>query len=579
VSDGRSRGLFDGDERNRGEQPREERVPSGNAPVTTEAAEASEGSAIRLTHRQIQIVFSGLMLGMLLAALDQTIVATALPTIVGDLGGLNRLSWVVTAYLLASTTTTPIYGKLGDLYGRKIVFQIAISIFLVGSALSGLSHTMMQLIIFRLVQGLGAGGIFAQVMAIIGDILSPRERGKYQGYTMAVFTFASVSGPAVGGLFTEHLSWRWCFYVNIPLGAIALIVTSVVLNLDFTKVRHRIDFLGAILLVLGVVPLLLVTVWGGGQFAWGSPLILTMTGGGFVFLVLFVFQERHAPEPLVPMHLFRNSTFALMNASGFLLFAALFGTTVYLPLFLQLVTGVAPTMSGLLLMPQSLAGTIAGIFMGRRVTATGRYKRYPLVGAVLTVVGIYMLSTMTRSTSISHAAVYMALLGFGTGLMVPVMLIALQNAVSRHDLGTATSSNLFFRSMGSSLGVALFGSVMNARLRYWFPRLVPNAAHLHLSVSSIAFSPAAVRRLPAALQAGIVDSFARSLHVVFLLAVPLAALTLPLFLAMRELPLRTDRFIGNALDAEALIPDELDTGSDSAPPPEPLGEPIGTATT
>ena len=541
----------------------------------TDGPGALAATPIRLTHRQIQIVFSGLMLGMLLAALDQTIVATALPTIVGDLGGLNRLSWVVTAYLLASTTTTPIYGKLGDLYGRKVVFQIAISIFLVGSALSGLSHTMTQLIIFRLVQGVGAGGIFAQVMAIIGDILSPRERGKYQGYTMAVFTFASVSGPALGGLFTQHLSWRWCFYVNLPLGAVALVVTSMVLNLDFTKVPHRIDFLGAALLVLGTVPLLLVTVWGGGQFPWGSPLILTMAGGGFGFIVLFVFHERRAPEPLVPMHLFKNSTFALMNLAGFLMFAALFGTTVYLPLFLQLVTGVAPTLSGLLLMPQSLAGTIAGIFMGRRVTTTGRYKRYPLVGVVLTIAGMFLLSTMTKSTSITEAAIYMSLIGFGTGLTVPVMLIALQNAVSRHDLGTATSSNLFFRSMGSSLGVALLGSVMNARLRYWFPRLVPASAHLHLSVSSIAYSPAAVRRLPASLQAGIVDSFARSLHVVFLLAVPLAALTVPLFIAMRELPLRTDRYIGSALDAEALLADEHDANGAAAPGDE-VRTPVGT---
>jgi EmrB/QacA subfamily drug resistance transporter len=524
-----------------------------------------------LTHRQIKIVFTGLMLGMFLAALDQSIVATALPTIVGDLGGLNKLSWVVTVYLLSSTVSTPIYGKLGDLFGRKIVFQAAISLFLVGSMLSGLSHTIIQLIIFRLVQGLGAGGIFTSVMSIIGDILSPRERGKYQAYLTATFTFASVSGPAIGGLFTQHLSWRWCFYVNVPIGLVTLVVTSVVLNLSFTRVRHKIDYFGVMLFCTSITALLLATVWGRAEYAWTSPTMLTLIFGGIALLGVFVWWERRATEPLLPLRLFRNRTFALLNSAGFLVFAAMFGTIVYLPLFLQLVTGASPTFSGVLIMPNSLAGALAGVLMGRRVAKTGHYRKIPIFGAGLTTIALSLLTLLTPTTPFFVAAIFMTMLGFGSGLMVPVMLIAIQNAVPKEDLGSATSAHLFFRSMGSSIAVAVFGSVMNARLRYWFPRLLPHGVGNHLSAAQVAFSPAAVHLLAADVRVGIVDAFARSLHVVFICAVPLCAATIPLLILLREIPLRTGaHVVSNEFEAEASsllveAPKELEMVGESGP--------------
>jgi EmrB/QacA subfamily drug resistance transporter len=516
--------------------------------------EASAGTAAErpaFTHRQIQVIFTGIMIGMLLAALDQTIIATALPTIVGDLGGLNHLSWVVTSYLLASTVTTPLWGKFSDLYGRKGVFQVAIVLFLAGSALSGFAHTMNELIAFRALQGMGSGGIMSGAMSIIGDVLSPRERGRYQGYTMGVWSFASISGPAVGGLITEHLSWRWCFYVNLPIGVVALVVTSVVLNLSFRRVPHKIDWTGAALLVGGIGSILLVTVWGGGEHGWLSPTILGLIAGGIVLIAAFTYQERRATEPILPLRLFKNPAFRQMNATGFLVAMAMFGTTAYLPLFLQIVTGIRPTLSGLLLMPQSFSSTIAGIIVGRLVTKTGRYKRYPVVGACLMPTGLFLLSTMNAHTPELLVSLYMVIMGSGMGMIVPVMMIGLQNSVQREDLGTATSSNMFFRNMGGSFGVALFGSVMTARLAHYFPLEVPRAAaaRFHLSAARIALSPTAVRHLPTALRAGIIDTFGLSLHTVFLVAAPVALIALPILLRVREVPLRSGAFMKSAARA------------------------------
>ena len=498
-----------------------------------------------LTHRQIQVIYFGLMLGVLVSSLDQTIVATALPTIVGDLGGLNHLSWVITAYLLAATATTPIYGKLGDLFGRKVVFQVAIVIFLAGSALSGFSHTMVELIAFRAEQGIGAGGIFPLVMAIIGDVLAPRERGKYQGYMNAVFTFSAISGPAVGGLFTEHLSWRWCFYVNLPIGAFALVVISLVLRLPLTDSSRRIDYLGSLLLSGAVLCVLFVSVWGGGAYAWSSPQILMLLLGGAALVALFVQHERRAPEPLLPLRLFSNATFRIVNTVGFLAMMALFGTTAYLPLFLQLVTSTPPTLSGLLIMPQSLSVTIVSIVVGRRVAKSGRYKAWPVAGAVLVPLAIFGLSSLTPHSSRLEVAATMVVLGIGMGMILTVIVVALQNDVARADMGTATASYMFFRNVGSAFGVALYGTIMNARLRYWIPRLVPHGARV--TASNLAYSPAKVTTLPTPLRLAVVDSFARSLHVVFLFAAPVAALSLPLLLLLREHPLRTGAYVQNAL--------------------------------
>jgi EmrB/QacA subfamily drug resistance transporter len=520
-----------------------------------------------LTHRRILIIYTALMLGMLLAALDQTIVATALPTIVGDLGGLNHLSWVVTAYLVTSTCSTPLYGKLGDLYGRKNVFQVAIVIFLIGSILSGISQSMMQLIVFRGIQGVGAGGLMALAMAIIGDILSPRERGRYQGYMVGVFAFASVAGPAIGGLLTQHLSWRWCFYVNIPVGAAALLVTSSVLNLPFRRVRHRIDYVGSALLVGAVAAFLMVTVWGGTSFGWTSPQVMGTLIAGIVLVFLFILQERRAREPVLPLRLFRNSVFLNTNAAGFLAGMAMFGGTVYMPLFLQLVTGVSPTLSGFLIFPMMAGVTIAAVTTGRLITRTGRYKFYPIVGSLLMPAGMLLLSTMDGQTPQWQSALYMLPLGAGIGLIMPVLIVAVQNAVNRADMGTATSSSMFFRSMGSSFGVALFGTVMNARLAYWFPRLVPAHGAVPVSARSVAFSPIAVHHLPVQVQQGIIDAFANSLHTVFLVATAVALLTLPFVLMLKELPLRDEAWIGSAtmsaVGAEAPL-EVLDVSQDGA---------------
>jgi EmrB/QacA subfamily drug resistance transporter len=569
--------------------------------TTSARVEVDQDDAERpkLTHRQIQVIYSGLMLGMLLAALDQTIVATALPTIVGDLGGLNHLSWVVTAYLLASTSSTPLYGKLGDLYGRKILFQTAICIFLVGSILSGLSHTMMQLIACRAIQGLGGGGIMSLSMAITGDILSPRERGKYQAYGMSVFSLASVAGPAIGGFFTQDLTWRWCFYVNIPLGIIALVVTTTVLQLPFRRVEHKIDFLGAALLVAGVTSILLGTVWGGKEYPWTSWQVIGVFSSGIVLLSAFALQEQHAAEPILPLRLFRNSVFRTTSAAGFLVGMALFGTTVYLPLFLQLVTGAGPTLSGLLLVPQMVGMMGGGVLVGRAVSRTGKYKIYPVVGSLILPTGIFLLSRMTVTTPHLLSSVFMLITGTGMGMVMPVTLTAVQNAVPQSDLGIATSSSVFFRSMGASFGVAVFGAIMNARLSYWYPHFVKSTGGLKISVTSIAYSPAEVYKLPLAIRNGIIEAFGHSLHVVFLCAAPLALATFPILLMLKQLPLRSSAYVSstgagmaegaaevlaeqlegdNALEArEATARAASDLDGDAAPPPgsDPIATPAG----
>lgn len=503
-----------------------------------------------LSHRQIQVVFSGLMLGMLLAALDQTIVSTALPTIVGELGGLSHLSWVVTAYLLASTASTPLYGKLGDLYGRKGVFQAAIVIFLAGSALSGLSQNMGELIAFRALQGLGAGGLMASALAIIGDVVSPRERGRYQGYMGGVFAFASVAGPLAGGFFTDHLSWRWVFYVNLPVGALALVVTSIVLNLPFRRVERRIDWLGAGLIAAAVTCVLLVTVWGGDQYAWGSPQILGLSAVGLALLALFAWQEHRAEEPILPPHLFRNSVFRVSLVLMFLVAVGLFGALVYLPLFLQLATGASATNSGLLLLP-IMAGIVStSVLSGQLITRTGRYKWSPLAGTVVMTVGLFLLSRMTIDTSRLTSGLYMLVLGLGLGGLMQVSVLATQNAVDRRDLGTATSAVGFFRNLGGAIGTAAFGAVFTNRLLHYLPRFVPAGALGRFNLKDLQSSPSMIHQLPPAVRDGIAQSFAHSIHWVFLTAVPVAALAFVVALFLKELPLRDRAHVGTQAEAQ-----------------------------
>ncbi len=490
-----------------------------------------------LSHRQVLVVFSGLMLGMLLAALDQTIVATALPTIVGDLHGLDKLSWVVAAYLLTTTLSTPLYGKISDLYGRKRIFQIAIVIFLAGSALSGLARSMDQLIAFRALQGLGGGGLMALAMAIIGDIVTPRERGRYQGYFGGVFAFASIGGPLAGGFFTDHLSWRWIFYINIPVGILALVITSVVLRLPLPRRSRSIDYTGAAVLSAAVTMLLLVCLWGGQTYSWGSGTILGLALGGVAVSAFFVWWERRATEPIFAPHVFSNPIVAISVCLTVLVAAAMFGAAIFLPLYLQLVDGVSPTASGLLLLPLMAGLLFASIVSGQLVTKLGRYKAFPICGTVLMAIGAWLFSRLGLHTSHLVTSLYMVVFGLGMGQVLQILVLAVQNAVHRDDLGTATSAVSFFRSVGAAFGTALFGTVLTSRLGYWLPRLVHTNVKLNLS-SSFNTSPQTLRTLPPSVRGAINDAFVRSLHAVFLLVIPVSVCALILAMFLKEIPLR-----------------------------------------
>ncbi|MFF3758421.1 MFS transporter [Streptomyces sp. NPDC002185] len=503
----------------------------GDAPVPGEGQ----------SHRTVLVAIGALLLGMLLAALDQTIVSTALPTIVSELGGLEHLSWVVTAYMLASTAGTPLWGKLGDQYGRKKLFQSAIVLFLIGSALCGIAQNMPQLIAFRAVQGLGGGGLMVLSMAIVGDLVSPRERGKYQGLFGAVFGATSVLGPLLGGLFTQHLSWRWVFYINLPIGIVALFVIAAVLHIPVRSTRHRIDYLGTFLIAAVATCLVLVASLGGTTWAWGSPQIIGLAVLGAVLLVWFVLVERRAAEPVLPLKLFRIRTFSLVSVISFVVGFAMFGAMTYLPTFLQVVQGVTPTMSGVHMLPMVLGLLTTSTASGQIVSRTGRWKVFPIAGTALTCVGLLLLHRLTETSSTWSMSLCFFVFGAGLGLVMQVLVLVVQNSVSYEDLGVATSGATFFRSIGASFGVAVFGTLFTNRLTDKLDAVFASAgARVPPGVGpgQVAADPRAVSELPAELRPAVLHAFATSITDVFLYAAPVVLVAFVVAWFLKEDKLR-----------------------------------------
>ncbi len=480
------------------------------------------------------LVIAALLLVMLLSALDQTIVSTALPTIVGELGGLDQLSWVVTAYLLSSTVVLPLYGKLGDLYGRKIVLQAAIVLFLAGSALCGIAQDMTQLIVLRALQGLGSGGLMVVTMAAIGDLVPPDRRARYQGMFGGVYGLATIVGPLLGGFLVEHLSWRWIFTINLPLGALALAVIGIVFRPHTAHVKHRIDYMGAAFLATALTCVILFTSEGGSLLPWSSPQLWMTLVLGLVALGGFVYEERLAAEPIMPLELFRQRTFVLMSLIGFVVGIALFGSVTFIPLYLQVVKGSTPSQAGMQLLPM-MGGMLAmSIASGRLISRFGTYRPFPIAGTLLGGIAMALLSTLSLDTPLHTMYAYMALLGIGLGMVMPVLTLAVQNTVEFRHMGVATSGATLFRSIGGSLGVAAFGALFSHGLQSRLAQALPAGTEL-----PPALGPAAVHQLPEAVRSAYLHAFAGSLHVVYLSAAGVIAIAFVLAWFVESAPLRT----------------------------------------
>ena len=521
---------------------------STNSPLNASAKEHS--------HKEIMVILGGLMTGMLLAALDQTIVSTALKSIVEEFDGLNHYTWVVTAYLLTSTASTPLYGKISDIYGRRVVFQFAIVTFLLGSLLAGASQNMTQLIATRALQGLGAGGLMALTFVIIGDIVPPRDRGKYQGYFGAVWGLSSVAGPLLGGYFSDHAQilgvtgWRWIFYINIPFGIASLLITSAVLHIPKIKREHKIDYLGAILMVAAVCLVLLSVSIYGPQNGWTDSRTVSYLVIGVLTAALFILWEKRAVEPILPLHLFKNHTFTITSLLGGVIGAGMFGAIVMLPLYFQVVKGYSATSAGLKLIPLMLGIVSTSIVSGKLISKHGHYKRFPMMGTAIMTVGVLLMTRLQIDTPYWQISIYAIMVGAGLGLSMQTIVIALQNAVDFKDMGVATSSNTFFRSLGSVFGTAIFGSILTNRVVHYMAtgfadlgKSNPQALEGFDSskLAGLTNNTAVLKTFPPVIKNTALEAFVNSFHIVFYAAAPVTALGFLLALMLRETPLRTSK--------------------------------------